>query len=111
MKARPPIGTRVEISRSAGLSNTVHRKTGVVVAHHVDGIALVVRLDPQSPPRPYMPPFVRRFDKGTRLTFRRREGDWGVDYHDVRELPVKKKAHAEPKGRTLRRRRPSSEAK
>lgn len=83
MKTRPRIGARVRLTRGGGLPPSAAGKVGKVVAHHSDGIAIIVRLDPQKPLRPYLD-VARKFDKTAGVRFRRREGDWVIDYHDVR---------------------------
>lgn len=81
MRTRPPIGARVKLKKHWTLTRA-SGKSGVVVAHHVDGIAIVVRLDPQRPLRPVRKPdrLIRSRDIGG---LRRRFNDWVVDYHDV----------------------------
>lgn len=89
MRTRPAIGTRVRIIPTDDLSRVVHRKTGTVVFHpSVDSYSIVVRLDPQEPLRPYMDKMARRFDLkfGRFKAFRRRQGDWIMDYQNVQLL-------------------------
>lgn len=86
LKSRPPVGSRVRISAWAQSSWT--GKTGTVVAHHGDSIAIIVRLDPQKPLRPYRSDW-RKFDRQTGIEFRRRDGDVVVDYHHVTISPEK----------------------
>lgn len=85
LKSRPAVGARVRIGRSSGLPRDVHGKTGTVVAHHFDQIAIVVRVDPQEPLRPFFTS-AREFDRSVGLEFERRQGDWVVDYDQLREV-------------------------
>lgn len=48
MRERPPIGARVRLRKNVGLPRFIGR-TGAVVGHHPDGIAIHVRLDGDSP--------------------------------------------------------------
>lgn len=79
MNSRPEIGTRVRLSRNADEAGDGAGKLATVVAHHRDGTAIVVRVDPQKP--------LQRFRDKEAVRgiapFRRRLNDWVIDFYYV----------------------------
>lgn len=82
MRSRPDVGTRVRLSRNKDEAGDGAGKLATVVAHHTDGTAIVVRVDPQTP----LQPFRRKETVGGIGKFRRRMNDWITDFYYVSKV-------------------------